>query len=134
MKNVILGIIGAMVAVYTVILSLGLYSISSREDELENCLSEVMMSTMEKYYISPEMAPFQTAADSGLVEEELIGMLKLRLSSDSKIEIKVDKCDMNMGILSVEVSETFILPNGKEKKVSCEKTLIADREAKEADM
>lgn len=127
MKNVILGIVGAFVVLYTVVLSLGMYSVNTREDELEDCLSEVMLSTMEKYYVSPETAPFQTAGDADMIKAELTEMLRLRINSKSELEVSIKECDMQLGILSVEVSGKFTLPNGKTKEVSCKKTLIADR-------
>ena len=42
MKNIILGILGCMVAVYTIVSCLSIYSISTRKNEMENCISQVL--------------------------------------------------------------------------------------------
>ena len=47
MKNIILGILGCMVAVYTIVSCLSIYSISTRKNEMENCISQVL-----KYHLN----------------------------------------------------------------------------------
>lgn len=42
MKNIILGILGCMIAVYTIVSCLSIYSISTRKNEMENCISQVL--------------------------------------------------------------------------------------------
>ena len=132
MKNVILGIVGSMIVLYTVILALGIYSVSVREDELDSCVAEVMMTTMKRYYVAEELAGVGgDTVDEGRVKEELEKCLRERLHSASKVNIIIRKCDMKLGILSVCVEETFMIPNGKMKKILCENTLIDDRQITE---
>ena len=51
MKNIILGILGCMVAVYTIVSCLSIYSISTRKNEMENCISQVLKYHLNRYYV-----------------------------------------------------------------------------------
>jgi hypothetical protein len=120
MKNVILGMTGILIAVYTFVSCLGIYSISSRKNEMENCMAQVLEQNLRKYY-----GQEGGDADAALsVKEDLLG----QLNSDSQVEIDIRACDMSAGILSVSVKETFTLPGGQEKEVACEKTIIVESE------
>jgi hypothetical protein len=121
MKNVILGILGCMIAVYTIASCLSIYSISSRKNEMENCIAQVLEQNLRRYYgqeNGDEAAKTQ-------VTEELSG----RLQSDSQVTIEIRACDMSAGILSVAVTEVFTLPGGQTKALSCEKTIIVESES-----
>lgn len=139
MKNIFLGVIGMFLLLYTTVLQLGVFQINTRENEIENCLSEVLESTLKNHYygldnlnsavcerIPKEYLP-------GYLEEEEIAHqvaedIKLRLGSDSQVDITILACDMEKGILSAEVTQTFLMPGGKEKTLSGKKTVIVERE------
>jgi hypothetical protein len=120
MKNIILGMIGSLIAVYTFVSCLSIYSISSRKNEMENSIAKVLEQNLREYY-GKENGDTDAAKS---VKEDLLG----GLGSDSTVSIDVLACDMSAGILSVAVKETFTLPGGKEKSVSCEKTIIVESE------
>jgi hypothetical protein len=120
MKNIILGMIGSLIAVYTFVSCLGIYSISLRKNEMENNISRVIEQNLREYY-GKENGDADAAQS---VKEELLG----GLGSDSKVSIEIRACDMREGILSVSVEETFTMPGGKEKSVSCVKTAIVESE------
>ena len=139
MKNIFLGIIGMFLLLYTTVLQLGMFQIDTRENEIENCLSEVLESTLKDHYyglddINPgvcERVPKENLP--GYLEEEEIAYqitedIKLRLGSDSQVDITILACDMEKGILSAEVTQTFLMPGGKEKTLSGKKTVIVERE------
>lgn len=131
MKNVILGMIGMLIALYTAVIALGIYGIYARKDELDNSLAEVMESVMQQHYRSAGLAEFtgeerDAAAVNAAVESEIREELALRLASDSRIEVHIVACDMEQGILAVLVSESFRQINGKERVIGAEKVLIAD--------
>jgi hypothetical protein len=123
MKNIILGMIGSLIAVYTFVSCLSIYSISSRKNEMENSIAKVLEQNLREYY-GKENGDTDAAKS---VKEDLLG----GLGSDSTVSIDVLACDMSAGILSVAVKETFTLPGGKEKSVSCEKTIIVESEEEE---
>ncbi len=128
MKNVILGMIGGLIIIYTSVLSLSVYSVCIRKNQMEKCLSAALMSAMNRYY-KPNMYSFEnTHPDSSVVEMELVTDIEDRLSADTDIDTTIYICDMEKGIISAEIVEEFELPMGFEKKISCSKTIIADKE------
>ena len=137
MKNIFLGIIGMFLLLDTAVLQLGMFQIYSRKNEINNCLSEVLESTLnDHYYTMEDKNPgvCETVSEEslpGYLSEEEIAVqvtedLKLRLKSDLDLKITILACDMEKGILSVEVTETFLLPDGSKKEVSGKKTVIVD--------
>lgn len=137
MKNIILGLIGSVLVLYTILLSLGMYSLSVRRNELSNSLAEVMESIMEKYYMTEERKEF-LSVDTAELETEVCNLiqeeLSLRLTADSDVEIRISACDMEKGLLAVCAKETFRMPNGRMREISCEKTLIADSDVRNSGM
>ncbi len=127
MKNVILGIIGCFIVIYTAMLSLSIYSVSVRKNQMEKCLSSALMSTMNKYYRPNMYVVDKAAVDDSNVENELISNIEDRLTSDSDIETMIYVCDMEKGIISAKIEEQFKLPMGRTKTISCTKTIVADQ-------
>lgn len=127
MKNVVLGIIGCFIVIYTAMLSLSIYSVSVRKNQIDKCLSAALMSTMNKYYKPNMYVVDKTAVDDSQVENELISSIEERLTSDSDIDAMIYVCDMEKGIISAEIMEEFSLPMGRTKTITCSKTIIADQ-------
>jgi hypothetical protein len=107
-----------MIAVYTIASCLSIYSISARKNEMENCVAQVLDQTLKRYY-GQENGSDKAKAQ---VKEALLE----QLHSSSQVSIGVSACDMQAGILSVSVQETFTLPGGQEKTISCDKTIIVE--------
>lgn len=120
MKNIIMGIMGCMIAVYTIVSCLGIYSISTRKNEMENSISQVLEQNLNRYYGS-ESSDAQVEA---CVRQDLIQ----QLYAASELTIDIRCCDMVSGIISVCVTEKFGLPGGFQKTVSCEKTILVETE------
>ena len=78
MKNIILGILGCMIAVYTIV----------------SCLQEI----------------------------------RQQLHTASRVSIDVKSCDMVSGVISVRVTEDFVLPGGFHKSIACDKTILVETE------
>lgn len=149
MKQIILGLLGTSIVVYTIVSCLSVYSISSRRNEMENCLASVLAQSMEAYFVRqvPMWAKkeaqeltgepgenlwkvvyvkerkYSDAQVEAFVKQDLIAQLR----SDSKVTVSVRACDMENGILSVGITEKFYLPNGMEKTSRCDKTLVAEQ-------
>lgn len=161
MKQVIFGLLGTAMLIYTVISGLSVYSISSRRNEMENCIASVLKQNMDEYYVryvpmwvleTGEEADDEETDDGEMEdggeagEEELWKIVYVperkcsdaqveayvkqdiiaRLCSDSRVTVSVFSCDMEQGILSVGVTETFYLPNGMTKTLQCSKTLVVE--------
>ena len=105
MKNVILGLLGCVIAIYTIVSCLSIYSISSRKNEVENCVAQVVKQNMQRYY-----------------------------AKEHSVSVDILACDMRTGILSVSVKEEFFLPTGTQKVIQCNKTMIVEEEEDEEEI
>lgn len=119
MKNAILGVIGAFLIIYTTVIGLGVYNRDTRYDEMEKVLSQVIKQTLENEF---------GKENSDLKQEALIEEIKYRMESDSKVEVEIYCMDLEKGIISVTVRESFVQINGKLRTCECTKTAIMDRE------
>ena len=108
MKNIILGILGCMVAVYTIVSCLSIYSISTRKNEMENCISQVLKYHLNRYYATgvPDME----------VEAFVRQEIRQQLHTASRVSIDVKSC------------EDFVLPGGFHKSIACDKTILVETE------
>mgnify|MGYP003428475039 FL=1 len=48
------------------------------------------------------------------------------MTADSKLKVEITECDHPKGVLSVKVVETYKIPSGKTRTVSCEKTGVVE--------
>lgn len=140
MKNMIIGIFGCFLVIYTVALTLSIYSIYVRQNELNNCLASCLESAMRRYYeegmimvggSKKELSLAESGYNSNMLKMQLEDEIEQRLQSDSKVNTTIYVCDFEKGIISAKVEEEFELPVGIEKTISCTKTIIADRSAYE---
>lgn len=122
MKNAVLGIIGSGMLLYLLLLSVSLYSISSRENELDNCLSQIVEDTLVQFYQRDEVTEEKLEA---FVEQSL----STRIKSESDVEFQIVAWDMERGLLSIWVEEKYVLPTGKEKVLRVQKTAVVDADA-----
>ena len=120
MKNIILGILGCMVAVYTIVSCLSIYSISTRKNEMENCISQVLKYHLNRYYA--------TGVSDTEVEAFIRQEIRQQLHTASRVSIDVKSCDMVSGVISVRVTEDFVLPGGFHKSIACDKTILVETE------
>lgn len=118
MKNIVLGMIGGAVAVYLLVFCLSVYSISSRKNEMENCMSQVLEQNLMNYY--GEIYTNEEVKTA--IKQDLL----MRLQADSRISVDVHTCDVQQGIISVKLQEEFYLPTGTKKIIECNKTIIAE--------
>ena len=118
MKNIILSLCGFCMAIYTILSCLGIYSVSSRKNEMENCLSTIVSQYLENYYHGDKTA--------GEIENMVRQDLTAQLASESKIAIHIYACDMENGLLSVGITEKFYLPNGMWKEIKMSKTAVVE--------
>lgn len=103
--------------VYTVITGLGVYNTDVRYEEMEKALSQVLKQTLEANYGK------QTTEER---KEQLVAEIKYRMGSDSDVEVVVHSMNLQKGIISVTVNESFMQLNGKRKQLKWKKTAIID--------
>lgn len=131
MKNTVLGIIGCLIAVYTAMLSLSVYNVCVRRNQMEKTLSSVLQCAMESYYEPNMYIVDKETVDNYEVKKAIISDLEERFTADGKMEAMVYVCDMQKGIISAGVEEEFNLPIGITKKISCKKIILADQPMEE---
>lgn len=118
MKNAILGVIGAFLIIYTTVIGLGIYNTSSRYNQMENILSQVLKQTLENGF---------GQENTTMQQEQLIEEIKYRLGNDSDVTVDIHCMDYKKGIISVTVEESFVQINGSKKVLEWTKTVIMDR-------
>lgn len=131
MKNTVLGIIGCLIAVYTAMLSLSVYNVCVRKNQMEKTLSSVLQCAMESYYEPNMYIVDKETVDNYEVKKAIISDLEERFTADGKVDAMVYVCDMQKGIISAGVEEEFNLPIGITKKISCKKIILADQPMEE---
>ena len=131
MKNTVLGIIGCLIAVYTAMLSLSVYNVCVRRNQMEKTLSSVLQCAMDSYYKPNMYIVDKETVDNYEVKKAVISDLEERFTADGKIDAMVYVCDMQKGIISAGVEEEFNLPIGITKKISCKKIILADQPMEE---
>ena len=131
MKNTVLGIIGCLIAVYTAMLSLSVYNVCVRRNQMEKALSSVLQCAMDSYYKPNMYIVDKETVDNYEVKKAIISDLEERFTVDGEMDAMVYVCDMQKGIISAGVEEEFDLPIGITKKISCKKIILADQPMEE---
>lgn len=131
MKNTVLGIIGCLIAVYTAMLSLSVYNVCVRRNQMEKTMSSVLQCAMESYYEPNMYIVDKETVDNYEVKKAIISDLEERFTADGEVDAMVYVCDMQKGIISAGVEEEFNLPIGITKKISCKKIILADQPMEE---
>lgn len=131
MKNTVLGIIGCLIAVYTAMLSLSVYNVCVRRNQMEKTLSSVLQCAMESYYEPNMYIVDKETVDNYEIKKAIISDLEERFTADGKMDAMVYVCDMQKGIISAGVEEEFNLPIGITKKINCKKIILADQPMEE---
>ena len=131
MKNTVLGIIGCLIAVYTAMLSLSVYNVCVRRNQMEKTLSSVLQCAMESYYEPNMYIVDKETVGNYEVKKAIISDLEERFTADGDMHAMVYVCDMQKGIISAGVEEEFNLPIGITKKISCKKIILADQPMEE---
>ena len=103
--------------VYTIITGLGVYNTEIRYEEMENVLSQVIKQNLEVNYGK------QTTEER---KEQLVADILYRMGSDSDVEVIISGMNLQKGIISVTVKESFRQLNGQQKQLEWKKTAIVD--------
>ena len=120
MKNILLGLIGVMITVYTLLIGLNILTVQSHKNQLERNLSRVVKNVLEGEFE-------QSSEDSILqmIEEEVSDVMQEK----GKREVEILALDLQKGILSVRVTEYITTIVGTQKEIVIEKTALVERSA-----
>ena len=117
MKNIVLTILGILISIYVILTCTCVFSWIIRKDVLDEHVSRVLERTLEKEY---------QAKDVQRVREHLIEELTLDVGKNGRIQVEIGQLDLSKGIIHVVVKEHFRQLNGKERTITCQKTVIVD--------
>jgi hypothetical protein len=121
MKQMVLGICGCVLIIYSVYINQNFADSAIRESELSMALSHGINQTLE-------MHKEETFESEDAMEEYFIKLLKSQITSDGTLKVKIISSSCQYGILDVEVSEYFQTSDQKERKISVRKCGIIDEE------
>lgn len=126
MKHMVLGVLSGGIVILFVAVLLTMQHKNVRKEELEQSLTEAMETTMQMV---------QADADRDYTSEDmrtlLIRNLVPQMNSDSELTVRIVEADAEKGLLSVEVEEQFSYPGGKQGRIECFRTILAEREEEE---
>lgn len=122
MKNIILGIVGVFITIYTMLMGLNILTIQSHKDQLENHLSRIVKNVLEAEYGN---------RDEDAVKQMLQEEIQNSVSENAKIFVEIQEIDLQKGILSVKVTEEIHTLTDSQREIVVQKTAIMDRVATE---
>ena len=131
MRNIIFGMIGTVMLGYSVLICFCIYGIQLREHEMNNRISQVVAANLEAYYV-PDFLREEGYADKlPGIEQRVRNQVNQELEAcstfDSEIHSQVTCLDLDKGILSVVVEESYGIPTGNTMTRQYSRTAIMER-------
>lgn len=120
MKSVMLGMIGFLITIYTLLIGLNVLTIQSHKNQLDRNLSRIIKNVLETEY------PY---GEGAMVEQMLREEIIASISSKAPISVEIQAIDLQKGVLSVKVTETISTAVGTPREIVMEKTAIVERAA-----
>lgn len=118
MKQVILTIVGTLVIIYMVMISFSVFSTQTRKNDLENNVGRIIEEALKEQY---------QQGDEELIKQRVIEEITASLEKSGETQVQVRAFDLQKGIISVIVEHTYLQFNGKQRTLSCEKTVIIEQ-------
>lgn len=118
MKNIILGIIGVCVILYTFLVGVDILRYQTSKNKMDKHISRIVENVLEGEY---------QVDNTETVKQLLIQEIINSTSEDGSVTVEVKAMDLEKGLLSVRVTKQLALFNGKQKKIVVEKTAIIER-------
>lgn len=126
MKQVILTMVGMILVFYTITIGFSVFSTQTRKNELENNVARIVEAALTKNcQIYGEQPIALQEKEISFLKQNLIEEITASIGEDVLVQILA--FDMEKGIVSVRVEETYEQFNGKTKAISCEKTVILEQ-------
>lgn len=120
MKSVMLGMMGFLITIYTLLIGLNVLTIQSHKNQLDRNLSRILKNVLETEY------PY---GEEAMVEQMLREEIIASISSKAPISVEIQAIDLQKGVLSVKVTETISTVVGTPREIVMEKTAIVERAA-----
>lgn len=117
-KNIILGMIGVFISIYTLLIGLDILMYQTSKNQIEKQVSRIVKHVLEKNY---------QRDDVEMVKQMMTEEILSSVSKNGTIKVEIEAIDLEKGLLSVSVTKQIQMLNGKEKEIRIEKTAIVDR-------
>lgn len=124
MKQTVFGLVSMLLLVFFLIIAMSLYGRNLRQAETDHTLAEAVDTAMSNLM---ENKVYSIDTKDEFVADFLETLL-VQMNSTSDVEVSILEADEKKGILSVEVTQNYLHPNGKEGTVSVVRTVIFDKE------
>ena len=122
MKNVINGIVMAMITFLVMAAVMVVSGRSIRKNELEKALEQATEQAVEQ---------LNQKGSQRISREEFLEIFKENLSmgieSDSEVVVSIMAADPEKGILSVQAEENYQNPLGNQEKIKAHRTVIVEK-------
>ncbi len=125
MKQLIFALAAFFIAFFFAISILAIGDKTARIKKLDDAVTEVMEETLENVMEHQEMS----SVDKKDLLTEFEKNLYDRLGEKAKLDVTIQAFDAQKGLLSVEVIESYIHPNGKEGKIKTEKSILLEQQS-----
>lgn len=130
MKQVVYGIVTALMVVLTLGIVMTVVGRMDRQSDMDNALSVAVEDAVE----SAMNQKTYTIFDNREFIADFTQGLLVQLSNDSDVEIYVARVDCDKGIMSIRVVENFTHPNGKRGKNQCSTTVVFEHVPTKAEL
>lgn len=127
MKKAAFGIACGLAAFFVFAMMLTVYGRSIRKEETDTALAQAINATLSGVMSEHNY----TIEENETFVADFLKALLIQTNSDSDLKVSILEADYELGILSVEITETFQHPNGKKGTVSEVRTVIFDKAAEE---
>ena len=125
MKYIIYGIVGCALLVLSVVMVLTVEGRVDREHTLREAVTLAVDATMKETWEKG-----QENVDEAKWQKQFCARLKKQLEgmkTSGDIQVEIYGVDIEKGLLSVRVTETFLHPNGKKGTCSVTQTAVIDQ-------
>lgn len=111
-----------MIMTISCLIHIVIISENTRELELKTTLDNTVKDTLETVFINK----IYTINDVNELMADFCSNLMLQENANSKLTVILKGVNFEEGLIHIEVQSNFIFPNGKEKTIRCEKTVVLE--------
>ena len=122
MKNIVTIISCTLIGAITLAIVMSVSGRMNRSMEVKSNLPSAVEETVENLSLKK-----YSIADIEEYLADFTATLSDFIDTDSELTVSVAGADIERGILSVKVTETFVHPNGRTGTVSCERTVLLEQ-------
>lgn len=125
MKNTVIVVCSILFGAFTLLLIMLMGGKTNRKMEIKNDLPIVVEDAVDNLLL----AKHYSIADRNEFLADVVSELSCLLDNDCDIMIEVTGADAEKGLLSVRITAGYTQPDGTEKEIVCDKTVILNKSA-----